>query len=1056
MAEASSPAPAATEPAGSAVATAPAEPLVATTPTPPSAKLPKPSTRSPRPAHRVANDFLRAIDAKVDVYSARPVFGQRAVQTQMIANASRSSSPRRSHYARVLSQSFAAESDVDGHHGDSPQPVHVYNPSIVGAFLSKAWAHHTQTIADSIKREGMAKLSTPPTRTPSTVRVTPAQQRAPIDYYSEGSVWSALETASAAGTLRLVSGKWLAKRYIEGGGHTEGGGHHGLPSFEDLPPRAFVSLEDLRRYHHFSDATPAVGGARRLPIVAVSRDLSEDDVETAEDDGNEADGSTGGGGSVALMSAVGRALAHFLPIYERPGGPRSGRRGVPDVGVFIDIASLPSGIDATAGATGAAITTLFAHKLVTVYFHADEALEYHGRSALYRHLARLCKGEGASPEDPWPAIVDLSQPERWPSAAELDSDNCTAIAPAYRIPLPPDAFEAGGDMDGEVMCSDGDEQIAIGRAYRQACEDAVRRARFLDFSMPTDASSPAGQPPLPMHTLAEDDTAMTPSELAETRLRMESLAALLPLCQVLEKLEIRGDRCIALPEVLGELPPPPRLPFKRGRPKANEASKYASLQLLDVSSCTRLARLPDGVSKLLNLRVLNVGWCSALQALPDEIGSLRELRTLVAKGCVTLRVLPESLSKLKAPHGTLERLELDFCGALEALPDGVGGLSSLQHLSLYGCRQLRALPRHLHGLLSLHRLNLSGCTSLIGKVPADVAVLEERGCAIQWPPSPPPPSTLEQPSYTLGALNEFAKQLYGRSLGEPDPAKEAAKAAKAAAFDQNATADSPAADGAASYTLGEIRLAAGDKYEGKTRGGKMEGAGTYTFADGRWYEGQWAAGKMDGSGTFHWHRGNEYTGQFKEGKPWGEGTRLYSDGDRYDGSWVSGKKHGRGTYQLACGDVFEGEFVDDLREGRGTYRYHDGETFDGEWHLDEYKPKYGLERGSPALLQLEDTIRYKMMLQENEEQRAKLRELRGGVPLLFRRNLKERVTEEFLRSENAKLAAYVRAHAHYEFLGKMKQKRKQGRSSRASGAQTSRRGGAEAVVQSAGSRSARR
>ena len=224
----------------------------------------------------------------------------------------------------------------------------------------------------------------------------------------------------------------------------------------------------------------------------VSRDLSEDDVETAEDDGNQADGSTGGGGSVALMSAVGRALAHFLPIYERPGGPRSGRRGVPDVGVFIDIASLPSGIDATAGATGAAITTLFAHKLVTVYFHADEALEYHGRSALYRHLARLCKGEGASPEDPWPAIVDLSQPERWPSAAELDSDNCTAIAPAYRIPLPPDAFEAGGDMEGEVMCSDGDEQIAIGRAYRRACEDAVdAHASLTSRCRPMQAALPA-------------------------------------------------------------------------------------------------------------------------------------------------------------------------------------------------------------------------------------------------------------------------------------------------------------------------------------------------------------------------------------------------------------------------------------------------------------------------------------------------------------------------------------------------------------------------------------
>ena len=76
-------------------------------------------------------------------------------------------------------------------------------------------------------------------------------------------------------------------------------------------------------------------------------------------------------------------------------------------------------------------------------------------------------------------------------------------------------------------------------------------------------------------------------------------------------------------------------------------------------------------------------------------------------------------------------------------------MSSLQRLSLYGCHRLRSLPGNLRGMFSLHFLGLDGCLLLIGKLPAELKVLEDRGCVIERPADPPPASSAEKVGHSL-------------------------------------------------------------------------------------------------------------------------------------------------------------------------------------------------------------------------------------------------------------------------------------------------------------------
>lgn len=815
---------------------------------------------------------------------------------------------------------------------------------------------------------------------------------AAVNYWEQESVWQHLTRAGSS--LELVSAKWLASQFDK----LVREGEIDWSPGEPLPRKALLSLDDLQSFHRSSKATPnaVVGGPKRLPIIAVSRDLA---AAEHDEDGHE------------LIRLVGGALRQRLRSYLLPYGESDPRHGPPDMGVFIDCMSLRGAAAANPlrGAVGDAIAVLFAHRLVTAYLCGEAEYEYHARSAYYRCLARLTK-RARDETDPWQQLVNLEDPTEAvvagamatgsvgatpaaaPSAADAPGRGCAL--PAIQ---PPDAFLEEGELSSSIVFDSEEEQQCIGRQYKRVCQDAFFHARTLDFSLPMPEEG--GRRPDDSWGNAEVDL----------------LAKVFPLCRNALSLKLSGNGAISrLPDALGDIKPPPPLPIVRGAPKAKASSRVAQLQALECAGCSSLLRLPDGVCRLLNLRTINLEWCMKLHALPEGIGELRELRTLKLKGCEVLQTLPEGVGQLKPPWGTLEVLDLDFCASLTHLPKATGGLTSLQRLSLYGCRQLVSLPSGLRGLLSLHFFSFDGCTKIIGKLPlGELETLEQRGCLVQRPMPPPPPSAREIPTYKLGAMEVFTRKMYGLDI-DPDNVD----LGEPAGVDSHKCADPDTAGKGfvAGHITGKpLQLPDGDRYEGKYRDGKQEGRGTYYFADGRWYEGQWVSGRMEGLGTFHYARGNEYEGEFLDGRAHGHGRRLYADGDQYEGLWVAGRKEGRGLYRYANGDSWEGEWKAEKREGAGFYKYHDGAgDFEGEWKADAHKPDSTL--GGPQSEAHEQIQLSQALMQENEEARVRVREIRGSVPLVFRRNTKVRPTDNELRLETAGLKEFIHGVAHKEFV----------------------------------------
>ena len=62
--------------------------------------------------------------------------------------------------------------------------------------------------------------------------------------------------------------------------------------------------------------------------------------------------------------------------------------------------------------------------------------------------------------------------------------------------------------------------------------------------------------------------------------------------------------------------------------------------------------------------------------------------------------------------------------------------------------------------------------------------------------------------------------------------------------------------------------------------------------------------------------GDKYVGQWVDGKMNGQGTYIYADGDKYEGEWKDDKRHGKGTvtYRGQDGSVVE-QFQVRLRVG---------------------------------------------------------------------------------------------------------------------------------------------
>lgn len=62
---------------------------------------------------------------------------------------------------------------------------------------------------------------------------------------------------------------------------------------------------------------------------------------------------------------------------------------------------------------------------------------------------------------------------------------------------------------------------------------------------------------------------------------------------------------------------------------------------------------------------------------------------------------------------SLQKMTLDYCDELKALPDWMCNLSALQHISMYGCRRLVSLPDGMPHLTNLQTLDIIRCPLLI-------------------------------------------------------------------------------------------------------------------------------------------------------------------------------------------------------------------------------------------------------------------------------------------------------------------------------------------------------
>ncbi|XP_049931213.1 disease resistance protein RUN1-like [Nymphaea colorata] len=154
------------------------------------------------------------------------------------------------------------------------------------------------------------------------------------------------------------------------------------------------------------------------------------------------------------------------------------------------------------------------------------------------------------------------------------------------------------------------------------------------------------------------------------------------------------------------------------------------LVVLNMSSCSKLIRLPDSfcrlssleelslmhlrvkllpskIGLLKNLHRLYLYGCSDLEELPDSIGNMTKLEELDLNGCERLGTLPASLGNME----DLTELDLNGCG-IESLPSSISSLKKLKELKLWCCRQLSSLPASVQSMTWLEKLDVRSCSKL--------------------------------------------------------------------------------------------------------------------------------------------------------------------------------------------------------------------------------------------------------------------------------------------------------------------------------------------------------
>jgi hypothetical protein len=121
-------------------------------------------------------------------------------------------------------------------------------------------------------------------------------------------------------------------------------------------------------------------------------------------------------------------------------------------------------------------------------------------------------------------------------------------------------------------------------------------------------------------------------------------------------------------------------------------------------------------------------------------------------------------------------------------------------------------------------------------------------------------------------------------------------------------------------------------YDGSWKNGKMEGYGTYLFADNTTYEGRFSQNRPHGYGKAYYKHGQEYKGEYEHGSYSGRGSYQSPDGIKYEGVFFQGLRSGFGKLVYPSGMMYEGEFLDGKPHGKGKmYSKLTGWAWEGQF-----------------------------------------------------------------------------------------------------------------------------
>ncbi|RVX16257.1 putative disease resistance protein [Vitis vinifera] len=136
------------------------------------------------------------------------------------------------------------------------------------------------------------------------------------------------------------------------------------------------------------------------------------------------------------------------------------------------------------------------------------------------------------------------------------------------------------------------------------------------------------------------------------------------------------------------------------------------------------------ISNMLpNLLEINISYCSDLVGLPEGLCDLVHLKKLSISNCHKLSALPGGIGRLE----NLEVLRLHACTKLLGLPDSIGGLHKLTVLDITGCLRMAKLPKQMGKLCSLRKLYMRRCSGLRELPPSimDLKQLKKVICDIE-------------------------------------------------------------------------------------------------------------------------------------------------------------------------------------------------------------------------------------------------------------------------------------------------------------------------------------